>query len=178
MWRTIAFKYELWSFLLWLIFHLSCQNNHSQPWLLLDPSMLLLLDGREGAEHALCMSLTYCYTSQFGSSNQRNWKRNNEEKMTDLWLPGSIAFSFSPAWQGKLMAFARVQSFMGMSSVLGWDSQGLFSLPWEHQTHQPCLGTADQCTGYQKAAHSVLVQNVTGFVLFSDKTVCFSNEIN
>lgn len=39
--------------------------------------------------------------------------------MTDLWLPGSTAFSCFTVLQGKPIAFAGINSFIGMSSVLG-----------------------------------------------------------
>jgi len=78
--------------------------------------------------YASCFMHFYYMWVHLGSSSQRSWKRNNEEKMTDLWLPDSIAASCSPALQGKPIAFARIHSFMDMSSVLGEDCQGLFPL--------------------------------------------------
>lgn len=77
-WRTVAFNYEPWPFLLWFLFPLSCQNNHShltpscngqRLWLLLDLGVLVLCR-RQGAEQGSCPVLLL---HLFHSSTRQSW---------------------------------------------------------------------------------------------------------
>lgn len=101
--------------------------------------------------------------------------------------------------EGKPSAFARIHLFMDMSRVLGCNSPGLFPLQmWlfqlhaernfgplsicsitiiSEQTHQPCLWTANLCTGLEHQCILHRFRMSKAFLLISDKAVCFSNEI-
>lgn len=121
--------------------------------------------------------------------------------MTDRWLPGSIAFSYSPP------AFVRKNDCIcGNTLVYGWcsrkDSQDLFSpgkcgcfslieegilvlclsagnttmTSVKHQNPASELQICVLATAHQRFLLRFRMSKA--FVLISDKTVCFSNEIN
>lgn len=126
-WRTAAFNYEPWPFLLWFFPLLSCRNSHPHSTspcngqrlqLFFGPGVLLLCRREEQSRVLVlctsCTSLPHQHTSELGS-------RSQGRELSDLWLPGSVAFSHSLPGKASPLHLLEYTHLC----VLGWDSQGL-----------------------------------------------------